>query len=181
MPASSIPVTELGIRIAQARADHAVSVTEAAGALGVRVETVLIWEAGLPPAPRAAERITAWLDDLAAGRRRARRPVSIYALCEDQRREAAGFTELHRELGRMHRSVLQANESNDEQLLAAHEGYLARVAAGDDEANCLAVIDERYADVERRLAEMTRRVGYMRLLARSALAARSARHNERAA
>jgi hypothetical protein len=180
MSASPVPVTDMGARLAQARADHAISVTEAAGALGVRVETVLIWEAGLPPAPRAAERIAAWLADLAAGRRQSRRPLGIYALCEDHRREAAGFTELHRELGRMHRSVLQANESNDEQLQAAHEGYLARVAVGDGAAGCLTAIDERYADVERRLAEMTRRVAYMRLLARSALAAHAGRR-ERAA
>lgn len=181
MPASTIPVSELSSRMVQARAEHSISVTEAAGALGVRVETILIWEAGLPPAPRAATRIVDWLEDLGAGRRHARRPVSIYALCEDERREAAGFNELHRELGRMHRSVLQANEVNDEQLLAAHEGYLARVAAGDPEPDCLTVIDQRYNDVERRLAEMTRRVAYMRLLVRSALAARRSHGGHRAA
>lgn len=182
MSASTTPGGGLGARLTQARAEHGIGVAEAASALGVRVETILIWEAGLSPAPHAAQRIAAWLDDLAAGQRHSRRPVSLYALCEDHRREAAGFTELNRELLRVHRSVLQANETNDEQILAAHEAYLACVAAGADGISRLETgVDARYADVEGRLLEMARRVAYMRVLSRGAATARAAGRYSRAA
>lgn len=171
MSVDSLLPPGLGDRLARARARHGVTTAAAAAALGVGVETIAIWEAGLEPPPGAAEPLAAWLDDLDAGRRDARRPVSLYALCERRRREAAGITELRREMQRMHRSLLRANEANDEQLIFVHETYLSCLASGRAAPDGVAALEERFEEVADRLAEMSRRVAYMRALMRAALRA----------
>ena len=171
---ASRPRLAVSGRLAAARAAQGIPVAAAAAALGVPPVTILVWEAGLEPPPGAAAVVEEWLADLAGGQVPVARHVPQYTLCEERRRATAGLATLRREIHSVHRWLLTANEDNDEQLMLAHESLataLDHTTPPRRRASLEDVVASRLRAVEDRLAEMQRRVTYLRTLSDTALAA----------